>query len=313
MNGAYLLKMKVLVTTSAVFVFVISKLFSNLSLILIFTPPIVFGVITLLLNKFRYKIAFYHDFPNTLRLFFACAGGVLLNPLNLSYLLGGLILIFVGFFANDEAMRRLYRQKGVIVLSGIDGTGKTTHAARIAKWLASKGLKCEILPFHRYLFVDKLSRMKLKVSKTKVQRDIPAKTGRLSVIRPYLSLVDNLLLYFLRVVPNVAKNKWTVCDRFIWDNYVKYKALDYNLKGLDKLCFLIRPRIGIVLDIPSKKARERIKKRLEHIQYTEEQFEIERKEFLRLANENGYLVVQTTKPFKEVEKRINLYLRTFQE
>lgn len=305
--------MKVLVTTSAVSVFVISKLFTNLSLILILTPPITFGVITLLLNKYRYKIAYYHDFPNALRLFFACAGGVLLDPLNLSYLLGGLILIFLGFFANDEAMRRLYRQKGVIVLSGIDATGKTTHAARIAEWLASNDLKCEILRFHRYLFVDKLSRIKLKVSKTKVQRDIPAKTGKLSVIRPYLSLVDNMSLYFLKVVPNIAQNKWTVCDRFMWDNYIKYKALGYNLKGLDKLYFLIRPKMGIILDVPPKKARERIKKRLEHIQYTEEQFRIERKEFLKLAGENGYLVVQTTKPFMEVEETINLYLQRFIE
>ena len=44
-------------------------------------------------------------------------------------------------------------KKGVTIsFLGIDGTGKSTHAEKICYWLQENGIKCIIIPFHKWMF-----------------------------------------------------------------------------------------------------------------------------------------------------------------
>lgn len=283
--------------------------------LLILFPPAIFFTVTTTRNAYHPKRSFYNDFPNTLRIFLSTLGGVLCGFLQVLPFLFGVILFSSSIFANDEAMRRLYRHKGVIVLSGIDATGKTTHASNICSWLKSKKMKCRLQRFHRYLFLDKLSNIRTTVAGGGITIPstlvIPAKTSALSFIRPYLAFVDNLLMYVLQVVPCIIRSEHVVCDRFIWDNYVKHKALHYNTRFLFVLTTLIRPKIGIIFDVPSQVAVKRVDKRVDHYRYREEHYEIERREFKKIGSILGYTVINTNEPVKETWRKIEAYLTQF--
>mgnify|MGYP000073557035 CR=1 FL=1 len=282
--------------------------------LLVLPIPLAFLVITAMLNARKEGVSPYNDIPNALRVFLSALGGVLASKLVAWAVLASFVLLALALLANDESMRRLYRQKGLIVLSGIDGTGKTTHSNRLASFLRELGLKCKVVRFHKYLFLDRLSRARLRMSE-KVRRmvesmEIPAKTSVLSFLRPYLSLLDNLALYALKVAPSIWRGEFVVCDRFIWDNYVKYKALGYDIWLLDRLCMLIKPKIGIILDLKPELAVRRVSQREWHYRYTEEHYQVEREEFRRIGKALGFAIISTDRPMEETEELIRNYVRS---
>jgi len=306
------LKMKAIVILLSVSLIALERFFPVSKALIILVPPIIFGIVVTILSV-RKGISYLNELPNVLRVLFASIGAVLIGFFSPLSIMSGLLFVLLGVFANDEAVRRLYRHKGVIVLTGIDATGKSTHARNISSWLKGKGIKCEILPFHRYLFLGKLSNLKSggKLSQATGNRAPIAKTSKFSLIRPYVALVDNVIFYILRVLPHIVKREYVVCDRFIWDNYVKHKALGYNTRFLFRLSTLIKPQISIVFDLPAEIAFERVEKREKHVRYLIEQYEIERKEFKKIAMMLNYPVVNTNEPIQQTWNRIEAYLGSF--
>ena len=303
------MRMKAILIFLFLTLIVLEILFPISKVLIILVPPIAFGLVATI-RSVRKGISHLNELPNVLRILFASIGAALLGFFSTLSMVSGALLILLGVFANDEAMRRLYRQKGVIVLTGIDATGKSTHARNISSWLKAKGIKCEILPFHRYLFLGRLSGVKSgrAPSQTPESRTPIAKTSKFSLIRPYVALADNIMSYVLRVLPRIAKRNYVVCDRFIWDNYVKHKALGYNTRFLFRLSTLIKPQIGMVFDLPAEKAFERVEKRKKHLRYSIEQYEIERMEFKKIARTLNYPVVNTDEPIQKTWNRIEAYL-----
>jgi len=307
------LKMKAIVILLSVSLIVLEMLFPVSKALIILVPPIVFGLVVTILSV-RKGISYLNELPNVLRVLFASIGAALIGFFSPLSAVLGFLFVLLGVFANDEAMRRLYKHKGVIVLTGIDATGKSTHARNISSWLKGKGITCEILPFHRYLFLGKLSGLKKsggKPSRAAGNRVPIAKTSKFSLIRPYVALVDNVIFYILRVLPRIAERECVVCDRFIWDNCVKHKALGYNTRFLFRLSTLIRPQIGMVFDLPAEVAFERVEKREKHPRYTIEQYELERKEFKKIAVMLNYPTVNTNEPIQQTWNRIEAYLDSF--
>jgi len=281
-------------------------------LVLLFGIPLAFFLVATPLTYAKGGISPLHEVPNFLRVLLSCAGGLAFSSLSLVGALVGVVLLAAGILANDESLRRVYRQRGLIVLSGIDGTGKSTHSTYIAELLRGRGLKCKVVRFHKYLFLDALSNVRLKLSEEAREKvrsmDIPAKTSRFSFVRPYLALVDNLILYAIEVLPSIWRGEFVVCDRFIWDNYVKHKALGYNVRFLKKLSMIVKPKVGFILDLKPEKAVERVSRRAHHYQYREEHYEIERNEFLDIGKKLGFAVVNTDRPMEETRKAIRDYL-----
>jgi len=304
--------MKAIVIINSLVLIVLEIIFPFSKYLIILVPPITFGLVATILSV-RKGISYFNELPNALRILFASIGAALIGFFSPLFTVFGFLFILLGVFANDEDMRRLYKQKGVIVLTGIDATGKSTHARNISSWLKNKGIKCEILPFHKYLFLGRLSGLKSgeKPSQATENKAPIAKTSKFSLIRPYVALVDNIIFYVFRALPRVAKREYVVCDRFIWDNYVKHKALGYNTRFLFMLSTLIKPQIGIVFDLPAEIAFERVDKREKHLRYSIEQYEIERIEFKKIARMLGYLVVDTNEPIQQTWDKIEAYLTSF--
>ncbi len=251
-----------------------------------------------------------NEAPNTLRLFAAVFGGTLTgigarepSPCSIAV---GLALLALALLLNDEDMRYWYRRmlpgRGfMLVLLGIDGSGKTTHMRRILELYRKLGLRVVEHHYHVYLFVDKLSRA-----------SAPGRTGKpldvrryyfhsggsvrriLRIVRALLSLLDNILLYLFVIKPKLMRGSVVVSHRFIWSTYIKYKALGYPVKGLEKLWFLLRPHYAIIFDIPGIVSYERVLRRGEHIRYPPWVLEEERIDYLRIARRYGYPVVDTS-------------------
>jgi len=293
------MKMKVAVVFFAGLTLILSKLF-GLKLLWIVVFPICFFV-----SRFFER----HEIPNVLRAFFACLGGVLLAAGDLLSLVLGVIFVLLGIFVNDEPVRHVYHNRGVIVLAGFDGAGKSTHAQYISEWLKKKGHVCRIVHFSDYIFLTKLSKLKsgkLNQNDWGPYRKPPSTKGsKLWFIRPYLAFLDNLLKYILEVVPAVWRGEYVVCDRFIWNAYLKHKGLGYTAPLLFELSILIKPKCGVILDVPYEIAARRVVERgWYHPPYTLDHYKIEREEFRKLRDRLGYPVVNTTAPLKEVHEKI---------
>lgn len=303
------MKMKVVVIIVSVLLIALERLFPLFKALIILAPPIIFGLVATV-RSIRKGFSYLNELPNAIRILLASIGAALIGFFSPPAIVFGFLFVLLGVFINDETVRRLYRQKGVIVLTGIDATGKSTHAQNIASWLKSREVGCEVLPFHRYLFLGWLSGLRRGGGKPiqVIARAPPTGTSTFSFIRPYMALVDNVLFYFLRVLPRIAKREYVVCDRFIWDNYVKHKALGYNTRFLFRLSTLIKPRIGIVFDLPAEIAFERVEKREKHLRYSIEQYNNERKEFRRIAEMLNYQVIETNEPIQQTWNKIRAYL-----
>lgn len=239
---------------------------------------------------------FYNDFPNALRIGLSVFGGWLG--------ILGVPLLIIGLLANDEALRRVFRLKGVIVFSGIDGTGKTSHALRARRWLGSHGFTCRIVEFSQYLFLkggkppkaDKFFTsfsFKETTEWLKKQRKPPGRTRRFSFIRPYLAWLDNIIFFLVKVLPAVWRGDYVVCDRFIWDNYVKHKVLGYKTPILKWLAMVLQPKLGFIFDVPPRVSRQRTSLRAFHYEYTPEQLQQEREEFKMIGRRLGFPILHT--------------------
>jgi dTMP kinase len=247
-----------------------------------------------------------NDLPNAVRVFFGSLSGILFDATNFLYISAALFLLLAGILLNDEYQRRAFdsllrkRRGGTIVLLGIDGSGKTTHSHFIESWLSQRGYLTSVIPFHKYLFVERLSR------KSRVTRDKKKKKG--NPLRPLASLIDNFLFLIATSFGSSLEGKVVIYDRFIWSTYIKYEALGYPAKPLRMLYMLFRPTVAIMLDIPISRSIEVIKTRPEHISYTESILSKERKMYLEIASKHSYPIIDATRDFSSVQGEIELFL-----
>ncbi len=249
-----------------------------------------------------------NDLPNAVRVGFGSFGGSILSIQNVfAIIVLGVFFISAGVLLNDEYQRRTLdslrqgRRGGSIALLGIDGSGKSTHSARLVEWFAARGYFSTLVPFHRYLFVEALSR---RVNSAAEGR----KRGAGNPLRPVLSLVDNLILHLGTSFGSGLEGRVVVYDRYVWSTYVKYAALLYPVKPIRALYMLPRPKFAVILDIPVERSLRVIQTRPEHIKYKSEVLALEREEYLRIAEEGRYPIIDTTEDFESVQREIEAKL-----
>ncbi|MGA2663721.1 MAG: hypothetical protein ABSF83_02080 [Nitrososphaerales archaeon] len=255
-----------------------------------------------------------NDAPNALRVLLASAGGWL-TTLDRSFLLpsAGALLLLVSVYLNDEFQRRALhsvrvgRRGGSVALLGIDGSGKSSHSAVTSAWLEKRGYRVELMPFHRYLFVERLSSISTAVRGPAAAALQPRTRGR-NPLRPVLSLVDNLLLQVSSSLGCRVEGTVVLYDRFIWSTYIKYEALGYPVRPLSFLYLLPRPYFAVVLDVPVDKSLRVIDERVNHIRYPRPVLQHERDTYLEIARTHGYPVVDATGPFEDVQEEIERHL-----
>jgi len=256
-----------------------------------------------------------NDIPNAFRVFLASLGGFLFTLTRVFIFPSAGILLFVcALYLNDEFQRRaLYamrtgRKGGSIALLGIDGSGKSSHSTVTGKWLQDRGYACKVMPFHRYLFVERLAAISSAVGSGGGKADsFRFKRGG-NPLRPVASLLDNLLLQLTSSVGCRVEGKVVIYDRFIWSTYIKYKALGYPVRPISGLYLAPRPTFALVLNVPVDKSLQVIDERVSHIHYPREVLESERREYLEVAKKNGYPVIDATASFEVVQDTIESHL-----
>jgi thymidylate kinase len=258
-----------------------------------------------------------NDVPNALRVFLASAGGYLLTLTNSFVLPSAAILLLVSaLYLNDEFQRRTIdalrtgRKGGSIALLGIDGSGKSSHSTVTGKWLEQRGYRCSVMPFHRYLFVERLASLG---SRSSGRSGDPAKYAYRrggNPLRPVLSLVDNLILQMTTSIGCRVEGTVVIYDRFIWSTYIKYKALGYPVRPISGVYLAPRPTLALVLDVPVDKSLQVIDERVTHIHYPRRILESEKQEYLRVARTNDYPVIDATASFAEVQAAIESHLKS---
>ncbi len=256
-----------------------------------------------------------NDIPNAFRVFLASLGGYLFT-LTLAFIFpsAGILLFVCALYLNDEFQRRaLYslrtgKKGGSIALLGIDGSGKSSHSTVTGRWLEARGYTCKVMPFHRYLFVERLAAISSAVGSGGGKADRFRFRRGGNPLRPVASLLDNLVLQLTSSVGCRVEGKVVIYDRFIWSTYIKYKALGYPVRPISGLYLAPRPTFAVVLNVPVDKSLHVIDERVAHIHYPREVLESERQEYLAIAKRNGYPVIDATASFEVVQEAIESHL-----
>lgn len=194
-----------------------------------------------------------------------------------------------------RAQARARAGGGTIAVVGIDGSGQSSHARALTSWLKSRGYDTRTVPFHRYLFLRAL-----KVDRISDLQSRGERRGG-NPLRPFLSLIDNLVLLIASAFGLRARGRVVVYDRYIWSTYLKYEALGYPVKPLSWFYLLPRPTACVLLDVPVSKSMEVISRRPKHIKYCRAVLAEEREHLLRIAATRGYKVIDASRSFSEVQ------------
>jgi thymidylate kinase len=286
--------------------------------------PFLFGAVFAaygILRSFWRRLDPLNDIPNAFRVFLASLGGYFLTlPRVYVFPSLGILLLVVATFLNDEFQRRtIYsirtgRKGGSVALLGIDGSGKSSHSTVTGEWLQARGYTCTVMPFHRYLFVERLSSLSSALGRSEGGnggggggRSGPMRRG--NPLRPILSLFDNLILQISSSIGCRIEGRIVIYDRFIWSTYIKYKALGYPVKSISGLYLLPKPTFALVLNVPVEKSLRVIDERVDHIRYPSRVLQFERGEYLDIATRYGYPVIDATAPFEEVQGEIESHLQ----
>ena len=256
-----------------------------------------------------------NDVPNALRVFLASLGGYLVTLTQVFvYPSAGILLLLGALYLNDEFQRRaLYAMRmgkrgGSVALLGIDGSGKSSHSTATGRWLEGRGYTCSVMPFHRYIFVERLASISSAVRGGGARGDAYRFRRGGNPLRPVASLLDNLILQLTSSAGCRLEGKVVVYDRFIWSTYVKYKALGYPVRPISGLYLSPRPTFAVVLDVPVTKSLRVIDERVTHIHYPGEVLESERRQYVEIARRHGYPVIDATAPFEAVQGEIESHL-----
>jgi len=295
----------------AAFVFFIATvslavILGHLAVLIPFAFAIVFGVYGMAKSS-RAKLNILNDAPNAFRVFLASLGGYLLT-VDGTFIFPALavVLLSLALYLNDEYQRlawrsiRTGRRGGSVALLGIDGSGKSTHSVATNAWLQGRGYRVKLMPFHTYLFVERLSSIATIGGGARRRRN---------PLRPFASLLDNLLLQISSSIGCRLEGVVVLYDRFIWSTYIKYEALGYPVKPLSYLYLIPRPFYAIVLDVPVEKSLRVIDQRVLHTRYPGSVLQQERERYLDIARRHGYPIIDATVSFEQVQAKIEAHLQ----
>lgn len=225
------------------------------------------------------------------------------------------IFLFLPTVLNDEYLRKTARWK-LIVFTGIDGSGKTTHSKETVKYLRTKGIDCVAYHWFKHILVSSISVAYAKLLKKPVIKHRYVKGEHvytnefrkkvrtsLSILRPLIQFIDNWVFIGTTLLVNMVKGRWVICDRYFYDYYIRFKVLGYPVpKILEWLIYRLtpNPHLLIVFDVNPLISYKRRKG--EHPLWY---YVYARREYLKIAKIKKTMIINTEESFNKVQQLIN--------
>jgi len=221
--------------------------------------------------------------------------------------------------ATTETTEKIKRNKNknkkdqvlIISLSGMDGTGKSTHAKVLKGKLDHFGIPSTIIwtrwrpiityPFMGLVYVLKRYRRK-DYHKSKLLRKIWA----------YLTILDFVYIYLFKIKTHLFKGRVVICDRYIHDHIAELMHDGiYNESAVKLLLKRIpNPDISFIFDVPVNTAMMRKNNTQDVLnswkfeENAEEYLSEQRQNYLEVANSLKIPVLDSTKGFSELNEEI---------
>lgn len=189
-----------------------------------------------------------------------------------------------------------------IVIEGIDGTGKSTQAKRLAQWFSDHG-RDVVLDREP---TDRPWGKKLRES---------AATGRLSADEELQCFINDRKQHVEELIsPSLAAGKVVILDRYYFSNMAYQGARGFDPDEIRRTNeeFAPVPDLLLILDLDVDHAITRIGARGDSTNEFEQRDNLERCRniFLSLANETFTRVIDSSGSLDEVEARIRAAVAT---
>jgi len=182
-----------------------------------------------------------------------------------------------------------------IALLGVDGSGKSTMSKIIKEYCENKGYSVRVIPFHHWVFADKLRAIFGKIiDKGRDGRSTPyspPKKSFASFIKPPIAFLDNLL--FLWINSPKKKNQIYIYDRFVCATQIKFSVLNYSNTWFKKLWWTIKPDLAIIFDVDLEESVKRQLSRNDPFAYPKEILWKERNMYLDYAKKHDFPIVKS--------------------
>ncbi|MHA1631522.1 MAG: dTMP kinase [Candidatus Freyarchaeota archaeon] len=194
------------------------------------------------------------------------------------------------------------RKRGVLIaLEGIDGAGKTTHALLLAEWLKGKGYKVIVTSEPTESSIGKLIRTKL------------AEKASHPAVMTLLFAADRVD-HFEKLKPFIKNGAIIILDRYTESSICYQAAEGLNMEWIETVNkWVPKPDLTVLLDVDVRIALQRIKEKKRE-KYEEQEFlALVRKNYLKRAEEKGYLIIDSSLPLKEVQEKLRKVVASFLE
>jgi len=194
----------------------------------------------------------------------------------------------------------------LIVLSGIDGVGKSTHAKKLIEDLEMLGVDCEYVHLEFSDWIIKLKEFFRKLIKMKKYVEIKTlgsnEQEELSTLRVVTTISYRFLSCWTKIVPLKLRRKCIVADRYAYGSLLTLMGLGYTQSWIRKINYLFpQPDITLILDAPASVVYKRKSDVKEHpIEYYAHLREL----YLKLAKLLNLTVIDSTRDFKFVHQLI---------
>lgn len=192
-----------------------------------------------------------------------------------------------------------------IAFEGIDGSGKSTQAAILAKRLKQEGIRCYMTMEPTNAPIGSLIR---QVLTGRVRMDNRAIAGLFAADR-----LDHLLNDVDGILAKVQQGTTVITDRYYFSSYAYHSVdapMEWVIKTNEQSSMLLRPTITIFIDISPDEALERIAKNRFHQELFEEKSRLVqvrnnyKKAFELLKNEEKVIIIDGNQTQDEVAASI---------
>jgi len=187
----------------------------------------------------------------------------------------------------------------LIVIEGIDGAGKTTHARKLVRWLRKLGIQAY------YTFEPTKGTIGRILGKMASKRKVNVKVEALLFAADRIDHLDKT------IKPLLEKGSIIVSDRYVHSS-IAYQSITVGdqrwIEELNK--FAEKPDLVILLDVDPEIGLRRIKRRRARFERVEILKKV-REKYLELAKREGFKVIDANREIGEVFKDVRSLVEEF--